>query len=241
MCTKIKLAPHQNLETLSAEYRSNSRVQISDFLELRSAQRIYQSLNSQTQWNLAWNLNGQHQDMDYASVNGWSETQQRKLDNLIHQQASYDFQYRYTAVPIYDIYQKNLLPGHFFNVIYEFLNSQELLAIARKVTGFEQISFADVQATRFSKGHFLNEHDDQVIGKNRLAAYVLNLTPKWRSDWGGGLIFPDENEQAVTWFPKFNVLNIFTVPQKHAVTIVSPFAAQSRYSLTGWFRSGPVG
>jgi Rps23 Pro-64 3,4-dihydroxylase Tpa1-like proline 4-hydroxylase len=220
MCTKIKLAPHQSLETLRAEYQSHSRVQISDFLESKSAQRIYQSLNSQTQWNLAWNLNGQHQDMDYTAVNGWTETQKRKLDELIH--------------------QKKLLPGHFFNVIYEFLNSQELLVLARKITGFEQISFADVQATRFSKGHFLNEHDDQVIGKNRLAAFVLNLTPKWRSDWGGGLIFPDENEQAVTWFPKFNMLNIFTVPQKHAVTIVSPFAPESRYSLTGWFRSGPV-
>ncbi|MBL4671014.1 MAG: 2OG-Fe(II) oxygenase [Arenicella sp.] len=237
MCTRIKLAPHENLETLRSEYQSDSRVQIRDFLESKSAQRIYHSLRSQTQWNLAWNLNGQHQDMDYTAVKGWTETQKKTLDDLIHQQASYDFQYRYTAVPIYDIYQKNLLPGHFFNSIYEFLNSEELLKLARTVTGFEQISFADVQATRYSKGHFLNEHDDHVIGKNRLAAYVLNLTPKWKHDWGGGLIFPDENEQAVTWFPKFNVLNIFTVPQKHAVTIVSPFAPESRYSLTGWFRS----
>lgn len=237
MSTKITLAPRESLEELRCEYRRNSRVQINNILKEESAQRIYRSLSTQTQWNLAWNLDGRHQDMDYTAVQGWSEAEKRKLDDLIYQQASHDFQYRYTAVPIYDIYRQNLLPGHFFNSIYEFLNSDKLLSLARTVTGIEQISFADVQATRYSKGHFLNEHDDHVEGKNRLAAYVLNLTPKWKPDWGGGLIFPDETGHADTWFPTFNALNIFTVPQKHAVTIVSPFAPESRYSLTGWFRS----
>lgn len=237
MLTEIKLAPFKSLKELRSEYQINARVQINDFLELDSAQQIYNSLKSQTQWNLAWNLNGEHQDMDYTSVQRWSETQKQKLDELIYEQASHDFQYRYSSVPIYDIYKNNLLPGHFFNSIYEFLNSEELLTLARTITGLDQILFADVQATRYSKGHFLTEHDDDVIGKKRLAAYVLNLTPKWRTDWGGGLIFPDENKPAEAWFPKYNALNIFTVPQKHAVSIVSPFATENRYSLTGWFRS----
>jgi len=237
MCSKIKLAPRECLEALRCEYRRNSRVQIKNILKVDSAQRIYRSLSTQTQWNLAWNLDGRHQDMDYTAVQEWTEAEKRKLDDLIYRQASHGFQYRFSAVPIYDIYQNNLLPGHFFNSIYEFLNSEELLTLARTVTGFEQIRFADVQATRYSKGHFLNEHDDHVVGKNRLAAYVLNLTPKWKPDWGGSLTFPDENGHAVTWFPTFNAINIFTVPQKHAVTIVSPFAPESRYSLTGWFRS----
>jgi Rps23 Pro-64 3,4-dihydroxylase Tpa1-like proline 4-hydroxylase len=32
------------------------------------------------------------------------------------------------------------------------------------------------------------------------------------------------------------VLNIFAVPQPHSVTIVAPFAAAARYSVTGWLR-----
>lgn len=237
MKSEIKIANRSDLQQLGQIYKKNQRVQIKEFLELKSAQRIYNSLHSQTQWNLAWNLDGQHHDMDYSGVQEWSEPQKKKLDELIHQQAEHDFQYRYASVPIYDIYKQNLLPGHFFNTIYEFVNSDALLTIARKITGFDKIALADIQATRYSKGHFLTEHDDEVDGKHRLAAYVLNLTPKWKSDWGGALIFPDNNQQAEAWFPKFNVLNIFTVPQKHAVTVVSPFAPVHRYSLTGWFRS----
>ena len=237
MHSRIKLAPRLSLEYLYAAFQRNSRVQIKNVLDSDSALQIYNALHSQTQWNLALNINGQHKDMDYLAVQEWTDAQKRKLDDLIYEQASYKFQYRYAAVPIYDIYKNNLLPGHFFNLVYEFLNSQELLTLARKVTGYENIAFADIQATRYSKGHFLTEHDDDVVGKNRLAAYVLNLTPQWKSDWGGGLIFPDDDEHAVAWFPKFNVLNIFTVPQKHSVTMVSPFAAEQRYSLTGWFRS----
>jgi Rps23 Pro-64 3,4-dihydroxylase Tpa1-like proline 4-hydroxylase len=30
-----------------------------------------------------------------------------------------------------------------------------------------------------------------VAGKNRVAAYVLNLTPRWRVEWGGLLMFHD--------------------------------------------------
>ncbi|RBP51103.1 2OG-Fe(II) oxygenase [Arenicella xantha] len=237
MSTMIKMAKLNSLQQISQTYQRSSRVQIVDFLESESAQHIYDALKSQTQWNLAWNLDGQHQDMDYTAVQNWTQKQREQLDELIYAQASDSFQYRYASVPIYDIYQQNLLPGHFFNSIYEFFNSDELLTLARQVTGFEQIDFADVQATRYSKGHFLTEHDDNVAGKNRLAAFVLNLTPKWKFDWGGGLVFPDKNDQAETWFPKFNALNIFTVPQKHAVTVVSPFATEERYALTGWFRS----
>lgn len=237
MSTEVKIARRSDSRQLRADFKREQRIQVIDFLESQSAQNIYDSLHSQAQWNLAWNLEGEHHDMDYVGVQEWPEPQKQKLEKLIHEQAAHDFQYRYAAIPIYDIYQQNLLPGHFFNAIYEFINSEPVLKFARDVTGFDKIALADIQATRYSKGHFLTEHDDAVKGKHRLAAYVLNLTPEWKPDWGGALIFPNENMHAEAWFPKFNVLNIFSVPQKHAVTIVSPFAPVSRYSLTGWFRS----
>lgn len=107
----------------------------------------------------------------------------------------------------------------------------------RDITRSESITYADMQATRYSKGHFLTEHDDNVQGKNRIAAYVLNLTPKWRNDWGGALVFPNKNiPGGQLFYPKFNALNIFSVPQKHSVSYVTPFAGEHRYSITGWFR-----
>jgi SM-20-related protein len=32
--------------------------------------------------------------------------------------------------------------------------------------------------------------------------------------------------------------NVFTIPQRHAVSLVAPFARADRFSVTGWFRTG---
>jgi Rps23 Pro-64 3,4-dihydroxylase Tpa1-like proline 4-hydroxylase len=76
---------------------------------------------------------------------------------------------------------------------------------------------------------------DKTGRKLRRAAYVFNLTPRWQPDWGGQLQFigPD-GHVAEAWVPRFNALNVFAVPQPHAVSIVAPFAVGARYSVTGW-------
>lgn len=95
----------------------------------------------------------------------------------------------------------------------------------------------DGQATRYLPGHFLTGHDDDVAGKGRIAAYVLNLTPAWRTEWGGLLQFHDPAGDVLRGLlPRFNTLNLFTVPQLHSVSLVAPFAASPRYAVTGWIR-----
>ena len=84
----------------------------------------------------------------------------------------------------------------------------------------------------------LTAHDDVAPGKHRLYAYVLNLTARWRADWGGILMFLDEEDHVAEGYtPAFNALNIFRVPQRHAVSMVAPFAGEPRISITGWIRS----
>jgi len=233
---EIKQTLRTDLKKLSDSFKKNKYVQIPNYLEFECAKSIHHCLSQQTQWNLAWNNMGEHTDMDYESVKRWTLEQQKQLSDRIHSQAGRSFQYRYAAIPIYDIYHKKLLPGHFFNFIYEFFNSTESLDFAKSITNIDSIKFADIQATRYSKGHFLTEHDDHVKGKNRLAAYVLNLTPEWKNDWGGALLIHKDEVSCHALFPKFNALNIFAVPQKHSVSYISPFAQADRYSITGWFR-----
>jgi Rps23 Pro-64 3,4-dihydroxylase Tpa1-like proline 4-hydroxylase len=69
-------------------------------------------------------------------------------------------------------------------------------------------------------------------------AYVMNFcAEEWRPDWGGYLLFYDEDGDVVAGFkPRFNALNLFRVPQKHSVTYVAPFAPIARFAITGWFR-----
>ena len=65
----------------------------------------------------------------------------------------------------------------------------------------------------------------------------FGLTRAWRPDWGGYLNFYDEDGDIVAGYrPRFNALNLFLVPQKHAVSYVPPFAPQARFAITGWFR-----
>jgi Rps23 Pro-64 3,4-dihydroxylase Tpa1-like proline 4-hydroxylase len=37
------------------------------------------------------------------------------------------------------------------------------------------------------------------------------------------------------FIPRFNALNLFTVPQRHNVSAVPPVAPVDRFSITGWF------
>ena len=117
-------------------------------------------------------------------------------------------------------------------------NSPEFLAFARALTGEDRIAYVDAQATRFLPGHFLNRHSDQLDRAGRLYAYVLNLCPRWRIEWGGLLLMHDaQGHGADALVPGFNRLNLFSVPQMHSVSEVTRAAAYRRYSITGWLRS----
>jgi len=235
----LTLADRPDREDLSDSFHSQGRVHIPHVLTEESAEIVYHCLVEQPEWNLVYNLNGEHVDVSANAVAKWPLKQRQKLSRLIYQQARKGFQYCYKAIPIYDIYHRKLLPEHFFNELFEFLNGEEFLSLARGVTGFTDIGFCDAQATCYEREHFLTAHDDNVKGKGRLAAYVLNLTPTWRTDWGGALQFTDPQDNPIGAFrPSYNALNLFRVPQRHAVEFVTPFAPAPRFAITGWLRSG---
>ena len=132
------------------------------------------------------------------------------------------------------------LPHPELFAVLSFLNSPAFLTFVRRLTGDERPVFCDAMATRYLPGHFLTAHDDEAPGENRLYAYVLNLTGRWRADWGGMLLFLDDQDHvAEGYVPAFNALNIFRVPQRHAVSFVTPYAGAARLSITGWIRSKP--
>ena len=223
----------------SASLAEHRRVHIPNLFERASADVLYESLSTQDPWNLVFNRDGEHVDIGADSLALWNEEQRKQFDDIVVGQASSRFQYLYKAVPIYDVYHDGLLPGHFFNTLFEFLNSEAFLNFARELTGRPDIGFCDAQATCYEAGHFLTSHDDATAGKNRVAAYVINMTPAWNHNWGGALQFFDaEGNIEQGFIPTFNALNVFLVPQPHAVEYVTPFATGSRFSITGWLRTG---
>ena len=125
--------------------------------------------------------------------------------------------------------------------LLDLFNTEVFLDFARRLTGDDRIAFSDGQVTRYLPGHFLNRHSDANPKTERLYAYVLNLSPGWRAEWGGLLQFLDEGGDITeTFVPSFGALNVFAVPQMHAVSTVAPFAGGPRYSVTGWWRAKPL-
>ncbi len=236
---KLELNKSKKLEKLKNRYLDNGYVKVENALLSECAEELYLNIAKQEKWNLVFRNKGIHQDFNSIDVQGWDKKHKDDLIELIHNQAKENFQYFYETIPVYDIYYDNLMPGHFFNEIVEFLNNEDTLNYFREILAAPEISFLDAQITRFKAGHFLNRHNDDVQGKNRVAAFVINLSKEWRTDWGGALhILNNKLEIEQSFVPSFNEINIFKVPVDHVVGYVSPFASGERLSITGWLRSG---
>jgi Rps23 Pro-64 3,4-dihydroxylase Tpa1-like proline 4-hydroxylase len=152
------------------------------------------------------------------------------------------FNYLYDSILISDEDNQPREQGSLAGEFASFLCSDAVIDLVVEITGEPSIAFADAFASRYGPGDFLTIHHDKKVGSNRLAAYVLGLTPNWRPEWGGMLLFHDaEGDVELGLSPQFNVLNLFGVPQDHSVSLVAPFAPAPRLSVTGWFRASVAG
>jgi Rps23 Pro-64 3,4-dihydroxylase Tpa1-like proline 4-hydroxylase len=130
----------------------------------------------------------------------------------------------------------------YLHSVFEFLNSEEMLGFISEVTGQKDLKSASAQYTRYTPGHFLTRHRDDVTEEKRRIAYVLAFSKEWHPDWGGLLQFyEDDGTARDAWVPEFNSIALFDVRHVHSVSYVTPFTKQPRISLTGWFRAKELG
>nr|WP_314442104.1 2OG-Fe(II) oxygenase family protein [uncultured Sphingomonas sp.] len=232
----LRLSDQLDPERLAASYAAAGRLHVPNFLHPDDAALLHTSLRTRQDWRLVVSQGERSFDLDRAAQAALAPEQRRQLEQAVHAEARYGFQYLYESIRVPDD-EAQRGGGDPLLVFARFLSSPPVLNFLRRVTGQPAIDFADAQATAYGPSHFLTAHDDEVPGKNRHAAYVFNLTPRWRIDWGGLLLFQGADghvEQGFT--PTFNALNLFAVPQPHSVSMVAPFAANRRYSITGWLR-----
>jgi SM-20-related protein len=238
----VEFAPEIPIALASRVYAKAGRVHIPGAFQPAVANSIFQRLHTAVPWRLVYSdAAGEHQEIRSDQFVRMGEQAYVDLLGVAAQRGSVGFQYVYREYPLYDQFIQARGGGEpYLMQLMEFLNSAEFLTAMRKVTGDDSIEIVDANATLYQQGHFLTRHDDDIAGKNRVAAYVLNLTPVWMSDWGGILTFHSkEGHISEGYIPTFNALNIFRVPQMHAVSYVSPLAgAAGRYSIAGWLRRG---
>ncbi|WP_292050750.1 MULTISPECIES: 2OG-Fe(II) oxygenase [unclassified Brevundimonas] len=225
----------ERAESIKARLQRTGRAQIENVLTSASAERLLERATA-AQYNVVTRKSDGHIDMPSAWLDMLNPAQKQGLAQAVQNAATNQFQYLYDNYPFYDAASEGQADA-FWQGVSDFLNGETFLGMARAVTGEERIALADAQLTRFRRGHFLTEHSDEAAGKNRYYAYVLNLTPAWRIDWGGLLAFHGQDgnvDEAFT--PRFNTLNLLRVPQPHSVTQVALSAGGHRISITGWLR-----
>jgi Rps23 Pro-64 3,4-dihydroxylase Tpa1-like proline 4-hydroxylase len=236
----LRLNPELDIAGLAEEYATKGRVRVHRLLEYDGAAAFYHHLNEREDW---WHLihtpNGVI-EMDRETRAAMSAERAAEIDALVQAGARTGFQYCYEGLRVPN--DDAELAAAAEDPLGEFarlMSSEPMLEMLRAVTGCHELAFTDGHATAYGPGDFLTGHDDNVVGKNRLAAYVFGLTPKWRPEYGGLLLFHSADEGSVEGeVPRFNTLDLFKVPQRHSVSMVTPAAPHRRFAVTGWLRSG---
>lgn len=225
---------------LGRVFQQTGRVHVRQFLAGDGAERLQAHLRGRQDWRLVVNQQDKLFELDRAAQAALTPAQREQLDSAIATAARHGFQFCFETVRVPDAESERAADLAPLSQFARFMSSEPVLDFLRIVTDRRDIAFADAQATAYGPRHFLTAHDDEVAGKHRAAAYVMGLTPEWRIDWGGLLMFHGRDghvEEALT--PSFNALNLFAVPQPHSVSYVTPFVPNRRYAVTGWLRTSP--
>ena len=234
----FELAPRTDTRELAERFGRERFVHIPEIFRPDQAEELHRQLRARVDWKQVITRGDSYIELDRPTRAQLAPDQAKALDDAVYAQARTGFQYRYESIRVPDAAAERAKSDDVLARLAESMSSDPVRSLLRTITGAEDIAFADAQATAFSPGDFLTGHDDQIEGKNRRAAYVLNLTPVWRVEWGGLLLF-HEGGTVRGLVPSFNALNIFAVPVMHSVSEVTRASPYRRYSVTGWLRAGP--
>ena len=233
----LALDPRHDADRLAGLFARDGRVTIDHLIDEAAALELHQLLRGRDDWRQVIISGEKLVELDRPTRAGLTGDQRESLDQAVYAGARTGFQARYEAIRVPDGADERAASKDPLARVAEWLSSGPMRDFLRTVTGGHDMAFADAQGTAYSPGDFLTGHDDAVEGKSRLAAYVFGLTPVWRLEWGGLLLFHEGGEtRASAIAPGFNQLNIFRVGQQHSVSEVTRAAAYRRYSVTGWLR-----
>mgnify|MGYP001826006807 FL=1 len=235
MSIELAINPKHNPEELAQTLREKGRLQVPDFLTDDSKEHLYQLLQENQIWHLSYNEGQENYESEESAYNALTPPQRQKFVNNIYARARDNFQYFFKQYYISQAIKLGENSGHPMHPVHDWVNSARFLGFMRELTATPEIRESDSYASLYGPGHFLTMHDDQHATHDRVAAWVISMTPNWNENWGGYLAFYDEKGNVTDAFkPAFNTLNIFTVPQRHAVQLVAPFAGRPRTSYLGW-------
>ncbi|QPG04886.1 2OG-Fe(II) oxygenase [Salinimonas marina] len=218
----------------TALFQSAGHINIPQAFDTDFAQAMATGLESHRHYKMAAFINNQVLNLSASQWQALSSQQRSEIQKLMHNNAAQGIGYCYGRSTLADAGAQTAV----FKQFSEWLNGPQVLDWVKQLSGHTDICAASLQASCFEPGHFLTRHNDVHATEERRVAYVANFSRAWHPDWGGLLQFYSNHGQPQeSWAPFFNSLNLFDVTRVHSVTYVTPFAQQSRYAFSGWFRA----
>lgn len=229
----LAIAPAE-VPRLRSLLAADGRVRVSPVLAPEAAQALRQELIDSTAWVRTMRQGNTERELEAATLAALSPAHLAALEQLARQGDETVFRFLHDAIRIPSDSQARKQRGMLLDSCSEALNSAATLDLVSELTETTVRSFRG-DATRYLPGHFLTTHNDGHRHGRRVLAFVLNLSD-WHIDWGGLMLFHDDHGDAkCAWTPRFNSANLFSVPQYHSVSCVTPLARAPRLTVSGWF------
>ena len=241
----FEINPDLDRKALAERFARNGRIQVRDVLTEETAREIQSILMRHTPWGMAVQagIDSPEGPRGFSNAEIAAPGGAQKVNDAANAAAQAsargDYGFRYAQYSLVEDVQKGWNPGGPHQMLLEYLNTEDFIGLVRDITGFDDLVKADGQGTFYAPNHYLGRHTDSHVAEGWRVAYVLNFAREdWHPDWGGYLLFLDEDGDVTEGFrPRFNALNMFAVPQSHLVSYVPPFAPAGRYAITGWVRN----
>lgn len=236
----FRVNPGLDVAAFSAQLADRGRVQVTPFLAPGGAEALERAMAEQVPWSFTY-FDGEACVIEAANLDRIGSQELIAVQKKVYARAGHGFSYAYGMYHADGATRQITAQSPLLHRFFDFLAGPEMLGLIRAIVRDDDVLEVDAQATRFGPGNFLSYHNDLMPKANRRCAYVVNLTRAWRPDWGGQLQFFDARGNGTDAFmPSFNTLNLFTVPQPHAVAYIAPFAGAFRYAVSGWYRGTPM-
>ena len=227
--------PQLDLERIGRALQIEGRVLVRDFFLPEVVDALAVAVE-QIDWSLTYRDTKGDRRLSGDVLRSLAPQQRMELNEGILNVARHEFQFSFLTESLADAVKRG--DTSLLARFTRWMADDAFLSVMRQLSGLPEINRLFAQATMYSRGNFLTAHDDHVKAENRRLAYVINLTRAWRPDWGGLLhLSAPDGSVLDSYFPHFNSMALFLVPQTHYVSYVAPFAAGERNAITGWLIS----
>ena len=166
-------APREDWAAQAQRFAAEGRLRLEQALA-RAQAKAWHGLLAQAGYALML-TRGQGQVLASEALAQLSPAAREALQRELHQAASQGVGF------LYEGHQLAASQNPDLRAVLEAVNTPETLAQVRALTGFQDITHADGQAT-LSRWPFLTCHQDDIPGQARRVAYVLSLTERWHPD-----------------------------------------------------------